>query len=175
MKPMEEVAIGDFQSEIFNIFDKQWFLLTAGNFSEGCFNTMTVSWGFMGTMWQLPMVMAVVRPQRYTMEFLERCDTFTLSAFAPEYRKALALLGSESGRDGDKIAASGLTPVAAGRVEAPTFAEAELVIECRKQMVGQMRGHDFVNKKLIREFYPERDYHRTVFGSVVRIARVPQA
>jgi len=169
MEHLEHIAVEGFAPDIFTLFDQGWFLLTAGEFASGRFNTMTVGWGFMGTMWARPVVMAVVRPQRYTMEFINNYDSFTLSALPVDFRPALALLGRESGRDGDKIAKAGLTPIAASTVSAPTFAEAELVIECRKQTVGRFRAPDFVNKKLIRDFYPERDFHQMVTGAVAAV------
>ena len=101
------------------IWDDQWFLLTAGDFARGRYNTMTVSWGSLGTMWNLPFAQVVVRPSRYTYQFMEESDSFTLSAFPEERRHALDLLGTRSGRDGNKIAEAGLTPMASTRVAAP--------------------------------------------------------
>ena len=80
----------------------QWLLLTAGDFQQGHFNTMTVGWGSFGTMWSKPFAQVVVRPTRYTFEFMNTYDTFTLCGFPEQYKKALTLLGSKSGRDGDK-------------------------------------------------------------------------
>ena len=94
-----------------HLWDDQWLLLTAGDFERGDFNAMTVGWGSLGTMWGRPFAQIVVRPIRHTYSFLERHDTFTLCAFPPAYRGALQLLGSRSGRDGDKIAEAGLTPI----------------------------------------------------------------
>ena len=107
------IPVHEFVTPIFHQWDKGWFLLTSGDFAAGDYNTMTVSWGAMGGLWGRPFVQVVVRPQRYTYGFMERYDTFTLSAFPESYRKALDLLGVKSGRDGDKIAEAGLT---AGRI-----------------------------------------------------------
>jgi flavin reductase (DIM6/NTAB) family NADH-FMN oxidoreductase RutF len=92
---------------------------------------MTVAWGSMGVMWGKPFAQVVVRPVRYTFEFMEQYDSFTLCAFPAEYRQTLLMLGTKSGRDGDKIAESGLTPVVSANVAAPGFAEAELIVELR--------------------------------------------
>ena len=86
------------------MFDEQWLLLTGGDFARGKFNAMTISWGSLGIIWGRPFVQVVVRPTRYTHEFMERFDTFTVTAFPERHRRALNLLGSKSGRDGDKIA-----------------------------------------------------------------------
>lgn len=148
---------------------KHWLVLAAGDFAAGDFNAMTVAWGSFGTMWSKPFAQIVVRPTRYTYQFLERYETFTLSGLPEDYRTALDVLGTQSGRNGDKIAAAGLTPVAASRVQAPTFAEADLVIECRKMYWDDMAPEHFLRPELDAN-YPARDYHRIYFGEIVAIA-----
>ena len=132
MPDRQEIVFDDFNANPFHLFNRQWFLLTAGDFASGKFNTMTVSWGYIGFMWGFPSAIVAVRPQRHTLGFIRGCDSFTLTAFGEGYRAALQLCGSKSGRDLDKIAAAGLTPEAAVQVKAPVFREAELVLECRK-------------------------------------------
>jgi len=144
----------------------RWFLLTAGDFAKGHYNTMTVAWGSLGTMWNRPFAQVVVRPTRHTHEFMERYDSFTLTAFPREFRKALQHLGSRSGRDGDKIASSGLEPVASQAVAAPAFAEAELVLECRKIYGQDMDPEAFLDPE-IEKHYPEKDYHRITWGEIL--------
>lgn len=145
-----------------------WFLLTAGDFASGQFNTMTVAWGGTGIMWGRPVVQVVVRPSRYTFGFMNDHDTFTLTAFPQEYKKALGLLGTKSGRDGDKISESGLTPVAAQVVAAPTFAEAQLSIECKKLYWQDMQPENFLDPA-IHEAYNGSDYHRFYLGEMVHV------
>jgi flavin reductase (DIM6/NTAB) family NADH-FMN oxidoreductase RutF len=151
-----------------HLWNTQWLLLTAGDFSQGRFNAMTVGWGSMGTMWGKPFVQAVVRPVRYTYEFMERYDTFTLCAFPEARRAALKLLGSRSGRDGDKIAAAGLTPIASSTVAAPGFAEADLIIECRKIYWDDFDPRHFIDPSIASN-YPGRDYHRIYYGEIAAI------
>jgi flavin reductase (DIM6/NTAB) family NADH-FMN oxidoreductase RutF len=110
----------------------------------------------------------VVRPSRYTYEFIEQYDTFTLGAFPEECRDAMLLLGTKSGRDGDKIAESGLTPIASALVAAPSFAEAELILECRKIYWADMDAAHFLDVS-IESNYPNKDYHRIYFGQIVAI------
>lgn len=171
---MKRVALppGEFRSEAFRIWDSGWFLLTAGDFAAGRFNTMTVSWGSFGTLWNRPFAQVVVRPTRHTHGFMEAADSFTLCAFGEQRREALRLLGTKSGRDGDKIAEAGLTPEAALRVAAPVFAEAELAIECRKLYWQDLDPAHFLDPT-IEANYPRRDYHRVYFGEVVAVAMVP--
>lgn len=151
-----------------NLWLNQWLLLTAGDFAEGHFNSMTVAWGSLGVMWNKPFVQVVVRPVRYTYQFLERYETFTLCAFPEAYRKALSLLGTKSGRDGDKIAEAGLTPIASTRVAAPAFAEADLIIECRKVYWDDLAPAHFLAPE-IEQNYPQKDYHRIYFGEIMAI------
>ncbi len=146
----------------------KWLLLTAGDFEKGEFNAMTVGWGTLGAMWNRHVVETVVRPVRHTYGFMEEHGTFTLTAFPEEQRKALQLLGTKSGRDGDKIAEAGLTPIASGKIAAPGFAEAELIIECRT-----IYWHDFDPARFVEsaidESYPDKDYHRSYIGEILAV------
>jgi flavin reductase (DIM6/NTAB) family NADH-FMN oxidoreductase RutF len=164
----QPIPAHDFLTRVFHLWDKQWFLLTAGDFAAGHYNAMTVSWGAMGGLWGRPFVQVVVRPTRHTYGFMERYDAFTLCTFPEAYRKALDLLGTKSGRDGDKIAESGLTPVASTRVAAPSFAEADLVIECHKIYWADLEPDHFLSSD-IRGHYPIKDYHRVYYGEIVAI------
>ena len=164
----QPIPFDDMCVRFHHLWAKQCMLLTAGDFAEGDFNTMAVGWGSLGTLWEAPFVQVVVRPQRYTYGFMERHDTFTLTALPPALRPALDLLGTRSGRDGDKIAASGLTPIASTQVAAPGFDEAELIIECRKMYFGDIDPAQFLDATIDR-FYPQKDYHRFYFGAIVAV------
>ena len=150
------------------LWAEHWMVLTAGDFAEGRFNAMAVGWGSVGTMWSKPFAQVVVRPQRYTREFMDRCSTFTLCAFPESDRAAVQLLGTKSGREGDKIAEAGLTPTPSTRVAAPCFAEAELVIECRKIYWQDMDPDHFIDDAIVRN-YASKDYHRIYFGEIVAV------
>jgi len=152
----------------FHLFDKQWFLLTCGDFSKGRFNSMTISWGSLGIMWDKPFVQVVVRPTRYTFEFMNQYDNFTLCGFGEKSRSALNLLGTKSGRDGNKIKASGLTSIASKNIAAPAYAEADLILECKK-MYWQDYDHSHFLLPQIEHKYPSKDYHRVFFGEIVAI------
>jgi flavin reductase (DIM6/NTAB) family NADH-FMN oxidoreductase RutF len=152
-----------------HLWNKQSLVLTAGDYAAGRFNAMAVGWGGFGTMWDRPIAMCVVRPQRYTYEFIEKYPTFTLCAFPREYAVAVDLIGTKSGRDMDKIAAAGLTPIAASAVAAPIFAEAELVVECRKIFRTVYEPSQFVDPSIDRN-YLKKDYHRVYFGEILAVA-----
>jgi flavin reductase (DIM6/NTAB) family NADH-FMN oxidoreductase RutF len=166
---LQDIAPGAFRLRPHKAFDNQWFLLTAGDVQTRRFNAMTISWGSLGTIWNKPFVQVLVRPQRHTLRFLETFDTFTLCAFRPACRAALTLLGSKSGRDGDKIAEAGLTPVASRSVAAPAFAEADLVIECRKIYTQKMDPKGFCAPWIDAGNYAQKDYHHIFFGEIVAV------
>jgi flavin reductase (DIM6/NTAB) family NADH-FMN oxidoreductase RutF len=150
------------------LFNKQWFLLSCGDFAVGDFNCMTISWGSLGEVWGRPLVQVFVRPGRYTYQFMEKYATFTICSFPKEYHSTLNFLGTRSGRDSNKLADSRLTPMAAEVVDAPVYEEAELAIECRKMYWQDIDPSHFVVKS-IEQNYPMKDYHRVYFGEVLAI------
>lgn len=148
----------------FTLIGDQWMLITAGT-PEQC-NTMTASWGGVGIMWGEPSATCYIRPQRYTKEFVDRNDYFTLCFFGEAYRKMLNFCGSTSGRDVDKIKECGLT-VQTGAGNAPYFAEAELVLVCKKRYVQDMSPACFTDDTIDGTFYPQKDYHTLYIGQIV--------
>ena len=110
------------------VFDKEWALLTVGNKEK--FNTMTVSWGGLGTLWHKPVVTIYLRPNRYTYELMESNDYFTISFYDEDYKQDLVTLGTKSGRDINKIALTKLRPESLK--EGITFENAKLTIICKK-------------------------------------------
>jgi len=162
----QPIPLEDFVVKPQHLWGTQRLILTAGDFAKGHFNAMTVGWGSLGVMWSIPFAQVVVRPTRYTYGFIERYDTFTLCAFPSEYAPAIQLIGTKSGRDGNKIAEAGLTPMASTQVAAPCFAEAELVIECRKIYWDDMAPAQFLDAR-IEGKYPRKDYHRIYYGEIL--------
>ena len=141
-----------------------WALLTAGDKEK--FNTMTVSWGAAGELWGKDVAIVFVRPQRYTYEFMEKSDTFTLSFFGGEYKKELALCGSKSGRDTDKVAECGFNPIAVdGSIG---FEEADTVIACKKIAFQDMDPAGFLADE-INNNYANKDYHRIYVGEILGV------
>ena len=165
-----EIAPLDFAVRPHHIFSKQSMLLTAGDYSAGNYNAMTVGDGSFGIMWGKPFALVIVRPSRYTFEFMEKYPSFTLCAFGPVHASALRLLGSKSGRDGDKITESGLTVTASTVVAAPNFREAELVVECRKTYWDDLDpNHILTPKRELESYYPSGNFHRIYFGEVLAV------
>jgi flavin reductase (DIM6/NTAB) family NADH-FMN oxidoreductase RutF len=158
----------EFQVQPYSLLARQWLVLTCGDIKTGRYNSMTVGWGSFGVMWNKPFVQVVVRPTRYTFEFMNRYNTFTLCALGKKYREALQILGTRSGRDGNKIAETGLTPVPSTKIAAPGFAEAQLIIELRKMYWEDFKPENFLDPS-IEENYPQKDYHRMFFGEILAI------
>ena len=146
---------------VFSLIGDQWMLITAGT-EEKC-NTMTASWGGLGVLWGKPVATVYIRPQRYTLEFVEREDTFTLCFFGEGYRKALALCGSKSGRE------CGFTVATAEG--APYFEEADLVLVCKKAYWQDMDPTHFLDGEIDGKWYPEKDYHRIFIGEILEVLR----
>ncbi|MFA5043578.1 MAG: flavin reductase [Kiritimatiellia bacterium] len=161
---MREVAITELSIDVVNLWMNRWLLLTAGALDD-C-NMMTVAWGSIGCMWAKPFAQIVVRPQRHTRAYIERSDSFTLCAFPEKHRKDLQTLGALSGRDGDKLAKTELTLKASRRVTAPSYNEANFILECRKIYCQDMDPRGFIDKT-IQDNYAAKDYHRIYFGEIL--------
>ena len=125
----------------FHMWEGRGLLLAVGDFQKNDYNCMTVGWGGIGVMWGKPIAMIVVRPTRYTIQFMGRFDTFTLSAFPEAYGKSLSYCGSHSGTEGDKAKAAGLTAIASRCVRSPGFHEAELICGMPRHLLARFRSH----------------------------------
>lgn len=157
----------DIKTLSFNPFErigKDWCLITAG--TEGSYNTMTASWGGVGILWGKEVATCYIRPQRYTKEFVDREEYFTLSFFPDGYRSALAFCGKYSGRDYDKAAETGLTPLYTDGTTA--FEEADLVLVCRKLYAQPMSEDSFTDREVLEQDYPNRDLHTIYIGEIVK-------
>ena len=146
----------------FSAIGEQWMLITAGT-KDRC-NTMTASWGALGVLWGAPMATVYIRPQRYTKQFVDENEYFTLSFFPEQYRQQLSLCGTKSGREVDKVKECGFT-VAEGAGGAPYFEQAELVLVCRKRMAVPMDPAAMPED--VKEKWYEGDYHTMYWGEIV--------
>lgn len=168
LKPIDPNSI---QCNPFTKLSQQWALVSAG--SPDKFNMMTVSWGALGVIWGKPSVTAYIRQTRYTKQFMDENDTFVLTFLQDGHRDVLNVLGSRSGRDMDKMQASGLTPVPVeGGV---TFAQAELVLVCRKRFVQDMPKESFMEQETLDKWYADQDYHTMYIGEIVTAYQAEQA
>lgn len=160
IKP-EELVLSPFQ-----LIGKEWMLVTAAK-EDGTTNTMTAAWGGMGVMWGKNVCFIVIRPQRYTKEFIDASDKFSLSFYDASYKKELSYLGKVSGRDEDKIAKAGLTTVYADGI--PYFKEAKMVITCKNLYHQNYLPECFIEDGLDEKWYPEKDYHTLYIAEISNI------
>lgn len=160
---MKKIDPKSLNQNVFSLIGDQWMLITAGT-AEQC-NTMTASWGGLGVIWGSPAATCYIRPQRYTKEFVDREEYFTLSFFDEVYRPQLALCGSKSGRDVDKGKECGFT-VKTAECGAPYFEEASLVLVCRKRFAQPM-DPQCIPDDVKERWYPQQDYHTMYIGEIV--------
>lgn len=147
----------------------QWFrdaeLLCAGDKEKS--NAMTIGWGGIGTLWGRTALTVYVAEKRYTKEFMDKAEYFTVMVFDVEHSKVLRYMGTKSGRDEDKAAALGLhTAYTANGT--PYYTEAEMVIECKIMYAAPFEPQYF------KSDVPERMYahfpagiHSMYIGEVV--------
>ena len=148
----------------FNKIGKEWMLITAGD--ENKCNTMTASWGGMGVLWGKNVVYIFVRESRYTKEFLDAKDYFTINFMDEKYRMEMKYLGAVSGRKEDKIA-NAKVGVDYSAVGAPYIDDSNLVLVCRKLSATKLTPEQFVDASLDATWYSDKDYHTMYVGEIV--------
>lgn len=154
-------------SEDFNtLLGERWGLLTA---AADPVNPMTVGWGQVGRLWGKPVCTVYVRPQRFTFGLMNDAKHFSLSFLPEDRHDVVALCGTKSGRDIDKVKECGLTVV--DDLSAPYYAEAELVLVCRKLYEQDMEPESFVDKDIDGKNYPGKDYHRMFVGEIEAVLK----
>lgn len=159
----KEINVKDLSKNPFKLIGDDWMLVTAGD--EKNFNTMTASWGGFGVLWDKNVAFSFVRPQRYTFEFLEKSDYYTLTFYTEDYKKSLIDCGKKSGRDCDKVKEAGLT--ADFSENAPFFKEANIVLICHKMHEQFIDPNCFVDA-IIENSYPNKDYHKVFIGEIIK-------
>ena len=153
-----------FNFKPFYTLDKEWALLSVGNKEK--FNMMTVSWGGFGTIWGRPVVSVYVRKSRYTYEFMEENDYFTLSFYEEKYKKDLGILGSKSGRNINKKSLVSLHEEEVGN--SISFKEANLTLVCKKIYYDDLKKEN-MKPEMQEQFYKKDEIHRMYIGEVIDI------
>jgi flavin reductase (DIM6/NTAB) family NADH-FMN oxidoreductase RutF len=168
MNNFKELSPEVLRKNPFHLIGKEWMLITAGD--ESKVNTMTASWGGLGVMYGKNVAFIFIRPQRYTKEFIDREETFSLSFLDKEHRDVLDYLGSVSGRTEDKINKCGLTLVRSG--DTPYFNEASHVLICKKMFRQTLEGGALLDEKLEHTWYPNKDYHILYIAEITKVLQV---
>lgn len=164
---MKKVSLKELNEDFIEDISKEWMLITAGTPEK--FNTMTASWGGTGFIWNQPVAFAFVRPERYTYQFVEEQPMFTLSFLGKEHRSIYNLCGSKSGRDIDKVKATGLKPVITDMNQV-TFEQARLTLECRKLYADDFKADKFIDHTQLEKWYGEGHggLHRMYIAEIVQ-------
>ncbi|NLP34731.1 MAG: flavin reductase family protein [Clostridiales bacterium] len=173
MTYFKEISPESLRKNTFQMIGKEWMLITAGD--ENKANAMTASWGGLGVMYGKNVAFTVIRPQRYTKEFIDSHDTFSLNFFEKEHKNVLKYMGSVSGREEDKIAKSGLTLAFSDHT--PYFNEARNVLICKKLFQQTLDGDCLLDERLSRSWYPNKDYHTLYISEILKaykVAKQPQ-
>lgn len=165
MSKFTEINPEVFEQSPFKLLGKDWMLITAEK--DGRVNTMTASWGGFGVMWGKNVAYIVLRPQRYTKEFVDNSDTFSLTFLDNSFKTTMTYLGTKSGRDEDKIKNSKLTVLHTDDI--PYFEEASIAILCKKLYAQEYKPEFFIAQELKEKWYPDVDYHTLYIAEITKI------
>ena len=165
MSKFIEIKPEEFNVSPFQLIGKDYMLITAEK--DGKINTMTAGWGGLGVMWHKNVAYVVIRPQRYTKEFVDGSNTFSLTFFNGNSKKMLGYLGTTSGRDEDKIKKSNLTIIYDNGI--PYFKEAVRAIFCKKLFAQDYKPESFIEKRIIDDCYPISDFHTLYIAEITKI------
>lgn len=139
-------------------------LLTAGNIND--YNTMTIGWGMIGTIWRKKTFIVYVKPCRYTYDFMEKNEYFTVSFYSEEYKNQMVYLGTKSGRDCNKVEDVDFHPIEVQN--SISFKEAYCTILCKKYYYTYI-NHDNVPEDTIDIYYKDNCMHRVYYGEIISI------
>lgn len=165
MENFIEINPDELEKSPFKLIGKDWMLITAKK--DDKVNTMTASWGGLGVMWGKDVAYIVVRPQRYTKEFIDNAENFSLTFFDDSFKKQLSYLGSVSGKNEDKISKSNLTIIDLNRI--PYFEEGKMSIICKKLYAQEFKPECFIDTNLDEKWYPNKDYHTLYIAEIEKI------
>lgn len=157
MKNFREITPFDIATNVFDDIDRRWLLISCVDADQGRTNLMTASWGAMGILWNKPVCILFIRPQRHTHKLMGENDRLGVSIFGENYREQLKICGSKSGRDIDKPTVCGFTPfVENGAVG---YEEAETVLCLKKLYQDELKEGCFLDPTIVKKCYPGSDFH----------------
>lgn len=163
-----EITTKELNENVFDLIGTQWLLVTAAK-KDGSCNTMTASWGGLGVMWGKDVAFLVIRPQRYTKEFIDSSATLSLSILPQGRMQDYAYLGRVSGRTENKIEKVGLT--VSYENGTPYFEDAKTVLICKKMFAQPYDPNSFLDPALIDRWYPENDFHTLYICEIEKVLR----
>ncbi len=163
---MKKIEANQLPGNVIDMIGQDWLLIGAGNQDSN--NAMTASWGTIGYMFNKPIATIVVRPTRYTAEFIDNSTHFTITVLEDGYRDALMTMGRVSGRECNKVEKAGLTQ-SFTPMGNPTFEQAKIVLECRKIFKQPMNDSSFIDRELVDKWYDQAHgaFHDIYMGEIV--------
>jgi flavin reductase (DIM6/NTAB) family NADH-FMN oxidoreductase RutF len=165
-----EISPEEIRDNVFTLVGKVYPVITAGKADH--YNSMTASGGGMGLLFKKPPTWCLLQANRYTLEMIQKEQTYTMSYFPDEFKKQVLFLGSKSGRDSEKMKEVELTSVQTPYGDM-SFKEARLIIECKLTEITTPNPNDFYTqeaKEYIKEAYKEAsDYRKYVFGEITHV------
>lgn len=166
---LKEVKPREIEGNPCKLIGNDWLLVCAGNKAK--YNMMTAGWAGIGVLWNKPVCFIFIRPSRYTYEFIEENELFTINFFSKngsverKFRKIMNKMGTKSGRDIDKMNVDGLTPIE--ELGTVYFNEALQVLICKKVYYQDLIPEQFLSAD-IGKHYKQGDYHRIYVGEIVK-------
>lgn len=161
---LQSIDIEKINESAVRLIGSDWMLVSAGTVNDH--NTMTAAWGSLGFLWKMPVATIFIRPQRYTYDFVEKSDYFSICFFEEKHREILNFCGKVSGRDVNKAKEMGLEAVDYEN-QAMYFSQARLVMICKKIYYQDLDPKHFLDAGIER-LYPQQDYHRMYIGEIVK-------
>lgn len=161
----KQISPDKIPGNIYKMLSENWMLVTAGKDNQ--YNTMTASWGGLGHLYNKPVTFCFINPTRHTYQFMENDDTYTLSFYTETYRDALQYCGTHSGKNEDKIKATGLTPITTPS-GSKAFSEAWMIIECRK-LVSQPFTPEAIHDPTSKKQWGNKDLHKMYIGEILNV------
>jgi flavin reductase (DIM6/NTAB) family NADH-FMN oxidoreductase RutF len=166
----KQISPEEVSDNVFTLVGKIFPVITAGK--QDRFNSMTASGGGLGILFKKPTTWCILRADRFTLEMIQKEQTYTMSYFPNEYREQIVFLGSKSGRDTEKMKEVELTVIQtpSGNI---SFKEARLIFECKLTEVTTANPDDFYSqeaREFINEAYKDpNDYRKHVFGEITHV------
>ncbi len=162
---MTEIKAEQIKDNTINLISSDWLLITASK--DDKVNMMTASWGALGFVWNRAAATIYIRKSRYTKDFIDASDTFTLNVLDNKEREKLIYCGNTSGRDCDKVKGSGLTLKKDGDIT--YFDESRMVIQCKKIFAQEMPTEAFFDNTIVDSNYADGDLHTMYIGEIIKV------
>lgn len=143
-------------------------LLLASTKQSGESNVMTIGWGTLGIIWGKQIFVALVRPSRFTHEYIEDSGEFTVNVPTADMRKWVAYVGTHTGREVDKFAEFGMTVSPGTKIKSVTIDNCPLVYECRVVHKNEVIPTN-LDPSIDSGSYPRGDYHTLYYGEILGV------